>query len=87
MSLNGQITFKCQMHFAGGAVAVFCNDNLSHAHKGISRVVLSNSVIFRTVNKCYNIGILFNGTRFAQVGKLRAFRAIQPSGSIAKEQE
>ena len=59
---------KHQRDFAGGAVTVLADDAFGHAF-----FVGIGVVVFITIHKHNQVGILFDGAGFAQVGHHRAF--------------
>ena len=59
---------KDQRDFAGGAVTVFADDAFGHAF-----FVGIGVVVFITIHEHNQVGILFDGTGFTQVGHHGAF--------------
>ena len=67
MDSNQVDSDECQVHFAGGAVALLGNNQLGAALQ-VGVVLL---VDFLAEDECHHVGILLDGSRFAQIGQLR----------------
>src|SRR5574344_771202 len=50
---------------------MLCYDNLSYAMHVVVAFVLKNFIVFWAMNETNHVGILLNGSRFAQVAQLR----------------
>ena len=78
---------EAQLDVGHGAVAVLGDDQLGHARRGHSVLVLVDAVVFGTVYEGHDVGVLLDGARLAQVRQLRplrARRATRSNGSAAK---
>ena len=62
-----------EQYVVGSAFAVLGYDDLCLAVQIVSFFVLKYSVVFRSMHKEHQVGILLNGSRLAQVAQLRAF--------------
>src|ERR1043165_1738127 len=70
---------ECELHFAGGTVALFGDNQFGLALK----FGLIWLVDFLAENECHNVCILLDRSRFAKVGKLRTVIAAPALRSAA----
>ena len=62
-----------KQHVAGSSLTVLGYDNLRHTVQVSSVLVLIDVIVLGTMHEEHHVGILFDGSRFAQVAQLRAF--------------
>ena len=68
------LSHEPQLYVGRGAGAVFGNDELGQTVDIVSfRILARFGVIFGSVYEADNVGILFNGARFAEVAEHGAF--------------
>ena len=65
---------ETQVDVAHGAITMLGDDDLSHAGRGHAVFVLVDAIILRTVDESYDVGVLLDGARLAQVRKLGTLR-------------
>src|SRR3989344_8375679 len=83
VSESGFLVVKFQLYASERAVAVFGNNNFRHIL--FFRAWIGNFPIF-AINKQNYVGILFNGTGFAQIRQARnaPFSLLYSSGKLGK---
>ena len=69
---TGVLALEGEEHIAHGAITMLGNDDFGHAAEVATFVVGIDMVVFGAVDEDDHIGILLDGSRFAEVAQLRA---------------
>ena len=67
------VSHEAEAHIVYRTVTMLGHDNLGQSAKVITTLILVYLIVFRAMDKTYDIGILLDGTRFTQVRHHRAF--------------
>ena len=68
--------WQAEEDVAHGTITMFGNDDFGHATQVASFVILIDFVVFRTMDEAHHVGILLDGSRFAEVAQLGAFAIV-----------
>ena len=68
---TGVLALEGQQHIAHGAITMLGNDDFGHAAEVATFFVGIDMVVFGAVDEDDHVGILLDGSRFAEVAQLR----------------
>ena len=83
----GLVLQEAQIDIRDRTVTVLGDDDLGHTRRRHTVLVLIDTVIFGTMDESHDVGVLLDGSRFAQVRKLGAFRTAAQLRSTAQLRE